>query len=336
MELYLTKHGTKVSAKNGKLYIKLPTGERKTYPINTIDALIIFSRASFSGYAIRKLMSLNIPVFFTTSTGKLLGTLQTYNIKNLPLREKQYNFYLSLFNETKFRLAKYTIKTKITNSYRMMRRWLRNKKLQENITEIEESYKNILYKLERIKIHDYDGLRGVEGYFASRYFSNIADLVPRTWNFYQRNKHPPKDPLNALLSFGYTLLFQRMYTYIIIKNLDPYFGFLHKIKYSNATLASDLMEEFRSPIIDSITLELINKHKVNPKLDFTKDEDSQGYKMSRELIKKYILLFNKKLASHYQTKEGELSYEDILRKKVNSFAKVLKNKQNNLYYFIIR
>lgn len=335
MEIYLTHHGTKVSAKKGKLYIKLPTSEKRTFPINAVDSIIVFAKVSFSGNAIRKLLHLNIPTYFVTTTGKLLGTLQTFDIKNLPLRKKQYKFYFDEFNESKFYLAKYTVRAKIINSYRLMRRWLRARELKLNIEEIEDSYKTALYKLERTKMHDYEAIRGIEGFFAARYFSNMADLIPNTWKFYRRTKHPPTDPFNALLSFGYTLLFQRVYTFIVTKNLDPYFGFLHKIKYSNATLASDLMEEFRAPIIDSIALELVNKHKINPKFDFTK-EQGKGYKMSRELIKKFITLLDKKLKRHYKTEHGELSYDDILIKKVNSFAKVIKGKAKNLYYFTIR
>jgi len=103
-----------------------------------------------------------------------------------------------------------------------------------------------------------DALRGVEGQAAALYFAGLRHLLRRDFGFKRRVQHPPTDPVNALLSFGYTLLLNDVISAVRVVGLDPYIGFFHALRHNRPSLALDLMEEFRPVIVDTLVLGVIN------------------------------------------------------------------------------
>lgn len=323
--LYITKGGSKISYSNGKLRVKIPNGEAVSYPIQTIEKIYALSRVGFTGRAIRILLTHEIPVYFLTNTAKIIGYLSPTITKNVPLKMTQYDFFLH-YPKLQLELAKKTIEAKVKNSYTVMSRWYRARKLSnEPIKRLKE------YTLRNLKqINDANELLGFEGYFARRYYEEWAELIPKKWKFKQRNKRPPRDPVNAMLSFGYTILFNSMLTLLLIKGLDPHLGYLHKTKYNHPALASDLMEEFRSVIVDSAVMEIIAKNRLNPIEDFYRK--GQGIVMERKAIKLLIHAIEKRFATTYQINDAPYSYRDLLNKKINSYAKVIKEKDAKHFF----
>ena len=101
-------------------------------------------------------------------------------------------------------------------------------------------------------------VNGYEGTGAAQYFAALGQLVDPAFRFTHRTRQPPTDPVNSLLSFGYTLLFYNLYGLIVARGLPPYVGHLHLMRDRHPALASDLIEEFRAPIVDSLVLYLVN------------------------------------------------------------------------------
>lgn len=323
--IYLTYPGTKISYRRGKLRIMLPSSENVVYPIQTIKEIFVISRVNFSGRALKILLSKEIPVYFLTSSAKFLGQLAPYTPHNIPLKLKHFKFFIRN-KEIQTELAQKTLITKVKNSYTIMLRWYRNRGLNP-----EPIKRLVNYTLEGIKrTNNHEELLGFEGFFARRYYEEWAEIVPANWKFKKRTKRPPKDPVNAMLSFGYTVLFNKMQGYLITKGLEPYFGFLHKIKYDHPALASDLMEEFRSVIVDSAVMEIISKKRLDPKLDFYPKD--KGIVMERKAIKVLLNHLNKRFTTTYKINNIPYSYEDLINKKINSYIKVIK-KEDVQYFF---
>lgn len=130
-------------------------------------------------------------------------------------------------------------------------------------------------------------LFGVEGSAAKSYFDAFAKMVLGTLGFPGRRKHPSTDPVNALLSFGYTIIFNEISSLLDGLGFDPYLSYFHSIDYGRASLASDLMEEFRAPITDRFTLHLINNRIIGEE-DFYSNPKSGGVYLKREPLKRYF------------------------------------------------
>jgi CRISPR-associated protein Cas1 len=108
-----------------------------------------------------------------------------------------------------------------------------------------------------------ESLLGIEGIAAKVYFANFSrmikgDALPTEWDFQNRNRRPPKDPINALLSFGYAMLVKECTVALVAEGFDPYWGFYHQPRHGRPGLALDLMEEFRTPVVDSAVITAVN------------------------------------------------------------------------------
>ena len=132
------------------------------------------------------------------------------------------------------------------------------------------------------------------------FFDGIYEFIPPAFHFNGRNKRPPKDPVNVLLSFGYTLLFQYMESFILSQGLHPAIGCYHERMARFSCLAADLMEEFRSPIVDGLVLNLVNLGVIKPG-DFTMQPGETPYcLMSNDARRRFLLEFSSRLKHPYQ------------------------------------
>ena len=142
-------------------------------------------------------------------------------------------------------------------------------------------------------------LMGYEGTAAKFYFQGLSKLVEPEFKFNGRSKRPPKDEFNSMLSLGYSILMNEIYGKIQNKGLNPYFGFIHRDKEKHPTLASDLMEEWRAVIIDSVVMSLVNGHEIQLE-HFHHDLYEPGYYLTNDGMKIFINKLEKKL--HTDTK----------------------------------
>ena len=130
-------------------------------------------------------------------------------------------------------------------------------------------------------------------------------LVEPDFHFHGRNKRPPRDEFNSMISLGYSVLMNEVYGKIEAKGLNPYFGFLHRDRERHPTLASDMMEEWRAVIVDSTAMGMINGHEIK-KEDFILDAEEPGCFLTRDGIRTYL----SKLEKKFQTEVRYLGYVD--------------------------
>jgi CRISPR-associated protein Cas1 len=181
-------------------------------------------------------------------------------------------------------------------------------------------------------------LRGYEGIAARNYFAAFKYLVKNDdFVFDGRNKRPPKDEMNALLSLGYTLLMSQMLSKTYLVGLDPYYGSLHSLEYGRQSLVLDIMEEFR-PFIDDLVLTLVNRREISKahfKYDAIINEENEEEKrlpisLSQEGMKKFIYRYSKLLNEnfYYTRLKSHQSFDKILLAQTRRLAAHFQNKGN--------
>ena len=145
-----------------------------------------------------------------------------------------------------------------------------------------------------------DSLRGLEGAGSAAYFGSFAHLIRvKEFRFETRNRRPPTDPVNALLSFGYSLLANDVQSAVNIVGFDPYLGYLHVERYGRPSLALDLMEEFRPIVVDAMVLSVINRRVLTPD-DFTTEPLSGAVSLSDEGRRSFLRAYEQKKQSEFK------------------------------------
>jgi CRISPR-associated protein Cas1 len=181
-----------------------------------------------------------------------------------------------------------------------------------------------------------DVLRGVEGAAAKAYFSVLRGALREEMTFSRRTRRPPRDPANALLSFGYTLLTHNLMTACEVVGLDPYDGFFHADKYGRPALALDLVEEFRGPVVDSVVQLVINKRIIGPE-DFVEGRNGGIYLRYRPLgkfLRQYTKRLNTEIIHPYYGRR--LTYQRIFEVQARLMAKTIQGELDSYRPFRVR
>lgn len=214
-----------------------------------------------------------IELVFMSRNGHFLARIEGETKGNVLLRRQQYRYADNA--EKSLDIARNIIAAKLYNSRWSLERVIRDHSIR---IDIEKFKKKSMFLYESIKsvisVSKMDSLRGIEGEAASVYFSVFDDMIlqqKEDFYFKTRNKHPPLDNINALLSFTYSLAAGMCASALEVVGLDPYVGFIHTDRPGRRSLALDLVEEFRAVLCDRFVLTIINKRLMN-KYDFIKRE----------------------------------------------------------------
>jgi CRISPR-associated protein Cas1 len=223
----------------------------------------LFGNVQISAQAIRELASREVPVVHLSYGGWLNAVTTAPPHKNIELRREQ--FAVASDKEKCLKLARSFVSGKIYNQRTLLRR---------NAKELPNDSLVFLREMRRksVTAENLQELLGMEGAAAREYFSKFSLMLKQNgeqpaFDFTTRNRRPPKDPINALLSFLYSMLTKEMLVTLIGIGFDPYLGFYHQPRYGRPALALDLMEEFRPIVTDSVIISLINTGEIR-KQDF--------------------------------------------------------------------
>ncbi|MGN1133947.1 MAG: type I-C CRISPR-associated endonuclease Cas1c [Oscillospiraceae bacterium] len=243
-------------------------------PLHNLDGIVTFGYTGVSPALMGKCAKSGIDICFMSSNGKFLCRTQGEVSGNVHLRRQQYR--IADDKSVSLNIAKNMIAGKIFNSRWVLERTVRDhsmridcEKFKEKSTFLYESLKKVM------NVQDIDSLRGIEGEAASIYFSVFDDMILQQKDdffFRGRNKRPPLDNVNAMLSFAYSLTTGMCTSALETVGLDPYVGFMHTERPGRRSLALDLIEELRALMCDRFVLMLINKRMVTAN-DFKKMEN---------------------------------------------------------------
>jgi CRISPR-associated protein Cas1 len=265
---------------------------------------------------LHSLLHQGVPLLLVSRTGKLLGRLLPPTAANLPLRQAQYQR-----NDDKtftLKLARTIVAGKIRNQRVLAGRIVRRRGFTEE--------KGVLLELQAAlnavpQTQSLDALRGIEGQAAKHYFSMYRRAFAAEWAFTKRTRRPPKDPVNALLSLGYTFLVHALMAALETIGLDPYLGFFHAEKYGRPALALDLAEEFRAPLVDSLVLTLINRQTLRRE-DFQQNTTAPGVYLTMPGLRTFLHKFSQRLDSTITPRQigRPLSYRKLFEVQARKLA----------------
>ncbi len=168
---------------------------------------------------------------------------------------------------------------------------------------------------------------GVEGAASRDHFATLGKILGPTWSFVQRRRRPPPDPVNALLSFGYTLLTREAAAAVELAGLDPGVGFLHEMRRGRPSLALDLMEEFRPLIVDHLVIGLCTSGKLSPS-GFTAQDEGKGCRMDREALHTFLAAYERRMltVANHPTAGRRVSYRAALTVQARHLADVVADR----------
>jgi len=257
--LYIVDQGARLRIEGRRLIAEKEGQRIVQVPLAHTNAVILFGNISLTTPAMKRLMSSGIDVIFLTREGRyegrLVGPLSKFGL----LRQRQYE----RMGDAGFglRVAQTIVHAKCLNARTLLLRY--NRDLGRG--DIATSAERLGWLAERaLRTTRLNALRGVEGSASAAYFSVFRHLFKRDWPFEGRQRRPPPDPVNVLLSFGYTLLTRELEASVSLVGLDPYLGLLHVTEYGRPSLALDLMEEFRAIVVDSVVLRCLNNDLITP------------------------------------------------------------------------
>lgn len=263
--LYVMTPETYLALENDNIIILLDEKVLGKFPLHTLEQIVYFGYKGASPALMGECAKRNIGLYFYRPNGRFLARTVGTTQGNVLLRKEQYR--CSDDEIRRCQIAKYFIVGKIFNSRSVLERAKRDHPMSFDIQSLKEISSSLLrLAKEARKCCDLDSLRGYEGEAASLYFSVFDHLIlqnKKIFSFKQRMKRPPKDSVNALLSFCYTILANDCASALEAVGLDAYVGFLHRDRPGRISLALDLMEELRSIYADRFVLTLINNRKIN-------------------------------------------------------------------------
>lgn len=317
--LYLTEPYSVVSKDDATLKVKIPenksTGSAARtvpVPLMKVEQVVVLGDSTVTTPALLALLEQQAEICFCDYWGNFKGRLAPPVSKNVFVRTAQFRRHEQY--RQRVQLAARFVRGKLHNQRTLLlrsRRELTDAGAADAVNRCAETIDRLIDQVDHLEIEE-DGppdparpqqqsalgaLQGMEGAGAAAFFSGFARLLKQDLGFAGRHRRPPTDPVNALLSFGYTLLMNQVVSAVQIVGFDPYIGYLHSDGYGKPALALDLMEEMRTPVVDSVVLTVINKQMIKAR-HF--EEQFGVYQLNQTGRKLFLQQFEQRLNTEIQ------------------------------------
>ncbi|HZJ83110.1 MAG TPA: CRISPR-associated endonuclease Cas1 [Clostridia bacterium] len=309
-QLYIVDHKASIGIEKGRVQVKYGDGLLQSLPIENLEGITIIGNAQVTTRCIGECLRKGIAIQYFSSKGAYFGKVSSTQHVNT----RRQRLQVKLTEDVRFSttMAKQIIKAKINNQTVVLRRYQRT----SNSSAIDEI--NMLKALENKM--NYAGsipeILGYEGSAARIYYRGLNNLIDvDDFKFKGRSRRPPKDAFNSMLSLGYAMIMNDVYGSIEGRGLNPYFGFIHQDKEKHPTLSSDLIEEWRAVIVDSLVMSLVNGSEIGIS-NFYIDDEVKGVFIDKKGLKIFISKMEKRLATSIKYL-SYLDYPMSLRKAID-------------------
>ncbi|HEY0945375.1 MAG TPA: CRISPR-associated endonuclease Cas1, partial [Opitutaceae bacterium] len=254
--LVVQKSGSQVGQRGGEFIVTVQRDVVRKLPLHQVRAIYLYGAVQMTAQAAEACLEHGIDVAYFAASGRFLGLLRGLPASGVDARLGQ----VRLFEQPFFRLklARECIRAKIHNQRTML---MRNGDVPDRVLRLLAEAREATDDA-----RDLGELLGCEGAAANLYFEQFASMLKGAewkFDFQGRNRRPPRDPVNALLSLGYSILAKELAGVCHAVGLDPFLGFLHQPRYGRPALALDLMEEFRPLVADSVAITLVNRGEID-------------------------------------------------------------------------
>ena len=287
--LFVTQQESYLHKESETIVVKIDGKKAAQFPIHNIGQINCFGQVSVSPFLMGYCAEKEVGLTFFTENGKFLCRVVGKPIGNVLLRREQFRRADS--EDGCVRLARLFVAAKIANSRSVLQRELRN---HGSNAELEKVIKKLAASIRNAKLAtSVSQTRGIEGEAAANYFSVFDHLLKNPeLGFSGRVRRPATDPVNALLSFAYSLITNECVSALSGVGLDPYVGFLHKDRPGRVSLALDFLEEFRAPWADRLVLTSINRREIQAR-DFI-TEGSGAIRLTDDARKQFLMVYQQR------------------------------------------
>lgn len=331
--VYVTQEDAFIGKTDERLTVKHDHKSLLDVPLIKVESIVVIGRATISPAAIIEFLERKISLTFLTSTGKFLGRLEPELTKNIFVRQAQWRWAGETVKG--IHLVQGFVRGKLKNYRNTLLRAQREKEnidLRDNLQRLENAISEV------DKATTIDRIRGLEGSGSSAYFQSFAKLIlVEEFKFQRRERRPPCDPVNSLLSFGYALLRHDVQSAINIVGFDPYLGYLHVQHYGRPALALDLMEEFRPLVVDAVVLSAINRRQLTLN-DFEQEPISNAVFLKDEGRKTFLKLYEQKKQSQFKhpVLQTKCTYREAFEIQARFIAKYLQDQSDKYPPLILK
>ncbi len=348
--LYVTEQGVQVHKQGQRLLVRRNKDTLQEIPLIKVDRVVLMGRGvSITTPAIYALMRGKVDIIYLTSKGGFISRVVGREHKHSRLRQAQAMRVTD--QELAMSISKSIVEGKINNQRVLVQRHAEGASWAFSALRRMDDMRRQINK-----VTDLDALRGHEGLAAKDYFSLLRRLIKppvdgSTWGFKRRCYYPPPDPVNALLSFGYTLLLNDLIAACQIAGLDPDLGFLHAVDYGKPAMALDLEEEFRPVIVDSIVLTAVNRplftlenfetrkaYENGGKTETDQKKKARPIYLNEEARKRFIALYETRINERilYPRTGKKTSYRRIFQLQAYQMSKMILGESNRYIPLMIR
>lgn len=312
--LYIKEQGSCIQKKSERIAVTKGSQTLLEVPAVNVENIAVFGNVQITTQALHMLLEQGVNINYFSFSGKYLGQTGADLSKNIFLRFAQYEIY-NLLPE-RLKLAKKIVSNKINNQIYFIKhhRW----------TNSDYNWKNDIGQMERLlkklpQKETSNEILGVEGMCSNIYFGAYGKMFHCDFQFDGRNRRPPKDPINVLISLGYTFLTKEVSSALDAESFEMYLGFLHGIRYGRKSLPLDIVEEFRQPVVDRFVVNVCNKRMIN-KFDF--DVEDGKILLNESGFKKFCYEFER-----WMTGSNGINYRSHVKKQVAKLKTAILQKE---------
>ncbi len=327
--LYVTEQGATLRRTDRRLVVEKDGQRLAELPIIKVEQIFLFGNIRLTTPVIALVLEKGIDLVFLSRRGRYRGRLVGPETGNGLLRLSQYR----AVEDEWFRraTAKAIVRAKLTNQWTFLQPW--GAQTRTAVAELRELV------MDAGRRRSVQALMGVEGRGSAVYFQALRPLFAPAFTFEGRRRRPPPDPVNAMLSYGYTLLTNLVLATIQMVGLDPYLGFLHGLHYNRPALALDLVEPFRTPIVDHVVVHLVRDGGIGPE-HFEPGEQERSILLNEEGRRRFIAAYEARLATRVAypgaTGEEQVTYRRIIERQVRELARSVQDRRRTYRPYVVR
>lgn len=331
--LYLLQHGQVLGKESERLIVRQEQKIVREIPAIKVDQIMVFGNAQITTQAMQFCLQERIPIYLLSGQGHYYGVIDSFSTEPVLLQREQF----LRADDPAFclKLATALVHGKVANSKLMLQRLARRHNAVV-LTSAAAALTNALTNLDGAT--SLDELRGFEGNAAKVYYQALSASLDSSWGFSQRVRQPPTDGINAMLSYGYTLLFYNIYSLLRSRGLNPQVGFLHALRQGHPALASDMVEEFRALVVDAVVWKLaLNQHVTPDDFDYPKTA-GEGCFLKPHARQVFIKVLEEKLNSAI-THPGtgiQLDYRRCMEYQVQHLTQVIRGTETDYQAMVPR
>lgn len=317
--IYVTTPGVSIHQDGGLLVLEQDHQVLKELPMTTVGNLVLGRTVQISTQVIFSLVKQGSLIQFVDYKYNVVGTLGDEHTTLSKLLWQAENFQDETFA---LRGAKYIVQRKVTAQLSILNRYNKTKSIPK-YEFVRSTLERLLNRIKRTRT--IDGLRGIEGLASKTYFSSWGAVLSTPWEFSGRKRHPSPDPVNAILSYGYSFLEREVRACLVTVGLDVRIGVLHSTNNRKDSFVYDVMDLLRQEVIDRFILKVLNTHRVSVS-DF--DISDRGCYMAKESNKKWIQLYEEYMTTPV-TRFGDITPRQWIQREINSFMAYLQSVEHN-------